>query len=154
MISYRGLLYNQKSREDAVGYETTLGHQGASVLLLLLIPVCSVSSHNWIISSDFTRLLPLPRQSISLVVLLFTSSLSTSPLHSFALLPSPGPQRAWLNTQANVSLFKETQVVDTLAIFQDQNEELLWSVVAVLHVDLSKTILRGPTWAKTFPQGC
>lgn len=42
-----------------------------------------------------------------------------------SLLPAPGPQTAWLNTQANVSLFKETQVVDMLAIGQDQNEELL-----------------------------
>lgn len=37
----------------------------------------------------------------------------------------PRPQTAWLNTQANVSLFKETQVVDMLAMGQDQNEELL-----------------------------
>lgn len=52
-------------------------------------------------------------------------SRSVSPLLSYSLLPAPGPQTAWLNTQANVSLFKETQVVDMLAMSQDQNEELL-----------------------------
>lgn len=51
--------------------------------------------------------------------------LSLSRLLSFSLLPAPGPQTAWLNTQANVSLFKETQVVDMLALGQDQNEQLL-----------------------------
>lgn len=50
-----------------------------------------------------------------------------------------------------MSLFKETQVVDILAMGQDQNEELLWSVVAALHVDLGKPILWGPIWAKTLP---
>lgn len=48
----------------------------------------------------------------------------SSPLFG-SLLPTPGPQTAWLNTQANVSLFKETQVVDMLAMGQDPNEELL-----------------------------
>lgn len=115
--------------------KTTAGHQRAAVLSLLLISlsVWTVSSTNWIISSEFKPLLPLPLQSFSLSSLLFTSisvSLSVSfslsiSLLSFSLLPVPGPQTAWLNTQANVSLFKETQVVDVLAIGQDQNEELL-----------------------------
>lgn len=56
-----------------------------------------------------------PSLSVSLSI-----SRSTLPL-----LPAEGPQTAWLNTQANVSLFKETQVVDMLAMGQDQNEELL-----------------------------
>lgn len=120
---------------------------------------CCCSSHvclycqptNGIISSEFKPLLPLPLQPSLLPALLFTSiSLSPSPLPSlsrcFSLLPAPGPQTAWLNTQANVSLFKETQVVDTLAMGQGKkkNEELLWSVVAALGVDLGEPILWGP----------
>lgn len=127
MICNRGLLCNQKRGEYGVGYETTSGRHGASVLLLLLISVC-LFCHltNRIISSEFKPLLPLPLQSFSLFALLLTSIfLSLSPLRSFSVLPAPGPQTAWLNTQANVSLFKETQVVDMLAMGQDQNEELL-----------------------------
>lgn len=44
-----------------------------------------------------------------------------------------------------MSLFKETQVVDTLAMGQGKkNEELLWSVVAALRADLAEPILWGP----------
>lgn len=46
MSRYRGLLCNQKSWEDGVGYERASGRQGAAVRLLLLISlsVCTVSS--------------------------------------------------------------------------------------------------------------
>lgn len=99
--------------------------RGASVSAVLSVCLfCQLT--NWIISSEFKPLLPLPLQSFLFSALFFTSvSLSPSPFLSFSLLAAPGPQTAWLNTQANVSLFKETQVVDMLAIGQDQNEELL-----------------------------
>lgn len=48
-----------------------------SVALLLLVCVClSCQLTNWIISSEFKPLLPLPLQSFSLFALLFYISLS------------------------------------------------------------------------------
>lgn len=104
-----------------MGYETSPGHQGASLLFLRLIFACSLSSQTGLF-----------HQSSSSYCLCHCSLFHSLPpslhlsLHLFfPLLPAPRPQTAWLNTQANVSLFKETQVVDILAMGQDQNEELL-----------------------------
>lgn len=49
MISYRGLLCNQKCGEDGVGYETTSGRQGASVLLISCLSVLSAHKRDYFI---------------------------------------------------------------------------------------------------------
>lgn len=122
------------------------------------LSVCPVSPTNGIISSEFKPLLPLPLQPFLLPALLFTSiSLSPSPLPSLSLslLPAPGPQTAWLNTQANVSLFKETQVVDTLAMGHGKKMK---SYCGALWLHFAPTSLNpyygGPhSGPRAFPQG-
>lgn len=122
-VSCRCLFRNEKGKRGWVMEP----HQVTGGLLLCCcgwsLPLLSART-NWIISSELKLLLPLSLQSFSLSAPFFTS-ISPSLLPSFTLLPAPRPQTAWLNTQANVSLFKETQVVDMLAMGQDQNEELL-----------------------------
>lgn len=70
--------------------KTSAGHHRAAVLSLPLISlsVWTVSSTNWIISSEFKPLLPLPLQSFSLSSLLFTS-ISVSLSLSVSLFLSP-----------------------------------------------------------------
>lgn len=132
---------------------------GAAVPLLLLISCLSVlSAHKRdyfirvqasIASATAALSAPCPPLCVYL-------SLSPSPLLplslAFSLLPVPGPQTAWLNTQANVSLFKETQVVDTLAMGQAKKMK---SYCGALWLHLASTSVNphygGPTWTKSLP---
>lgn len=81
-------VYFKMKRQERMGYETSSGHQGASVLLLWLIFACSLSSQTGLFhqSSSFYWLC-----HCSLFHSLPSSFTSISPslLPSFTLLPAP-----------------------------------------------------------------